>query len=216
MEAIEAAAPVSDQWPEPQPIESKMEPEPYPIDALPDTIRMAVQEVLDFVKAPAPLVISAALSALSMAIQAHADVERAVKLSGPSSLFMLTIAESGERKSTCDGFFMAAIRGYEAAQAEVAKPGLMQYTAEIAAWDSKYSGIKDSIRQAAKERKPTADKEAELLHLQQEKPEPPRVPRIIYADATPEALKYALAKQWPSGAGCIERGRGCLWWSRHG
>lgn len=211
MEAIKAAAPVTgepsattettgDQWPEPQPIELKMEPEPYPFDALPEVIHMAVQEVLDFVKAPAPLVISAALSALSMAIQAHADVERAVKLSGPSSLFMLTIAESGERKSTCDGFFTAAVREYEAHQAEAAKPGLMQYAAETAAWDSKHSGVKDSIRQAAKEGKPTADKEAELLRLQQEKPEPPRVPRIIYGDATPEALKFSLAKQWPSGA----------------
>lgn len=200
MEAIAAAAPVSDQWPEPQPIESKMEPEPYPFDALPDVIRLAVQEVLDFVKAPVPLVISAALSAMSMAIQAHADVERAVKLSGPSSLFMLTIAESGERKSTCDGFFTKAIRDYEAAQAEAARPELARYAAESAAWDSKHNGIKDSIRQAAKDGKPTADKEEGLLSLQGEKPEPPRVPRIIYGDATPEALKYSLAKQWPSGA----------------
>jgi len=211
MESIETAAPVTggpsvttgttgDHWPKPQPIESKMEPEPYPFDALPDVIRMAVQEVLDFVKAPAPLVISAALSALSMAIQAHADIERAVKLSGPSSLFMLTIAESGERKSTCDNFFTAAIREYEAKQAEAAKPELARYAAESAAWDAKHSGVKDSIRQAAKDRKPTADKETELLRLQQEKPEPPRVPKIIYGDATPEALKFSLAKQWPSGA----------------
>ena len=64
----------------------------------------------------------------------------------------------------------------------------------------KYSGIKDSIRAAAKSGKPTIDLEAELLQLQQDKPEPPRVPRIIYGDATPAALKYNLAKGWPSGA----------------
>lgn len=195
-----ATAVADNEWPEPLPIESKIDPSPYPLDALPDTIRLAVEEVLGFVKAPAPLVVSAALSALSMAVQSHADVERAVKLSGPSSTFMLTIADSGERKSTCDGFFTSAIRDYEAKQAEAAKPFIKQYEAEFAAWDAKNKGITDSIRQAAKSGEPTDDKEADLLQLQQNKPEPPRVPRIIYGDATPAALKYNLAKGWPSGA----------------
>lgn len=189
-----------DEWPEPQPIESRIEQQPYPIDALPDTIRLAIEEVLAFVKAPEPLVVSAALSALSMAVQSHADVARAEKLSGPSSSYLLTIAESGERKSTCDGFFTAAIREYEAKQAEAAKPFIKQFEAEFSAWDMKYSGIKDSIRAAAKSGKPTIELEAELLQLQQDKPEPPRIPRIIYGDATPAALKYNLAKGWPSGA----------------
>jgi len=188
------------EWPEPQPIESQIERQPYPIDALPDTIRLAVEEVLGFVKAPAPLVISAALSALSMAVQSHADVARAEKLSGPSSTYLLTIAESGERKSTCDGFFTAAIREYEAKQAEDAKPFIKEYEAKFSAWDMKYSGIKDSIRAAAKAAQPTEPLEADLLQLQQDKPEPPRIPRIIYGDATPAALKYNLAKGWPSGA----------------
>lgn len=190
----------SGEWPEPQPIETQIERQPYPFDALPDTIRLAVEEVLGFVKAPAPLVVSAALSALSMAVQSHADVARAEKLSGPSSIYLLTIAESGERKSTCDGFFTAAIREYEATQAEAAKPSIKQYEAEMAAWDMKHCGIKDSIRAAAKAAQPTEALEDDLLKLQQDKPEPPRIPRIIYGDATPAALKYNLAKEWPSGA----------------
>ena len=39
-----------------------------------------------------------------------------------------------------------------------------------------------------------------MFRVKQDKPEPPRVPRIIYGDATPAALKYNLAKGWPSGA----------------
>lgn len=188
------------EWPKPLPIETQIERQDYPIDALPATIRLAVEEVLGFVKAPVPLVVSAALSGLSMAIQSHADVARAEKLSGPSSTYLLTIAESGERKSTCDGFFTAAIREYEAAQAEAAKPFIKQFEAELAAWDMKYCGVKDAIRAAAKAGQPTEPIEADLLQLQQDKPEPPRIPRIIYGDATPAALKYSLAKGWPSGA----------------
>lgn len=199
-DAETATETADDEWPEPQPIESKMEPLPYPLDALPESIGLAVEEVIGFVKAPVVLVASAALSALSMAIQAHADIARADKLTGPAGLYLLTIAESGERKSTCDTFFTKSIREYEAAQAEAAKPAIKQYEAEYTSWDAKYKGITDAIRQAAKSGEKTDDKEADLLQLQEEKPEPPRVPRIIYGDTTPEALKYSLAKQWPSGA----------------
>ncbi|MCZ6802994.1 MAG: YfjI family protein [Proteobacteria bacterium] len=142
---------------------------------------------------------SSALAALSLAIQAHADAKRAEKLSGPVGLFLLTIADSGERKSTCDGFFMQAIRDYEANQAENAKPLIKDHQAGMEAWEAKRGGIKDKIRQLAKSGKSTHDQEAALRDLEHDKPEPPRVPRLIYGDATPEALKWNLAKGWPSG-----------------
>jgi putative DNA primase/helicase len=192
-------APAGEPWPEPQPLAAKVDPEPYPVDALPDTIRAAVEEVQGFTKAPVPLVASSALAALSLAIQAHADAKRADKLAGPVSLFLLTIADSGERKSTCDGFFTKAIREYEETQAEFAKPALKDHKAAIEVWESKRGGIKEKIRQLAKENKPTANLETALRDLEHDKPEPPRVPRLLYADATPEALAYGLAKNWPSG-----------------
>ncbi len=194
-----ALAGVSDGWPEPQPLTAKVEPEPYPLDALPLPIRAAVEEVAGFVKAPVPMVASSALAALSLAIQAHADAKRAEKLHGPVGLFLLTIADSGERKSTCDGFFTTAIRDYEEAQAEAAKPALKGHKAAIEAWEAKRGGIKEKIRQLAKDNKPTADMESALRDLEHGKPEPPRIPRLLYADATPEALAYGLTKQWPSG-----------------
>jgi putative DNA primase/helicase len=188
-----------DGWTQPQPLTAKVEPEPYPLDALPDTIRAAVKEVADFVKAPLPMVASSALAALSLAIQAQADAKRAEKLHGPVGLFLLTIADSGERKSTCDGFFTRAIRDYEEAQAEAAKPILKDHKAAIEAWEAKRGGVKENIRQLAKAGKPTCSAEQTLRDLEHDKPEPPRIPRLLYADATPEALAYGLAKQWPSG-----------------
>ena len=92
-EAGDAPAGDSDGWPEPQPLAVKVAAEPYPIDALPATIRAAVDEVAGFVKAPMPLVASSALAALSLAMQAHVDVKRAERLQGPCGLFLLTIAD---------------------------------------------------------------------------------------------------------------------------
>lgn len=188
-----------ERWPVPQALAVKVEPEPYPIDALPDTVRAAVEEVAGFVKAPLPMVASSALAALSLAIQAHADAKRAEKLHGPVGLFLLTIADSGERKSTCDGFFTLPIRDYEAAQAESASPLLKDYRAASEAWEAKRGGVKETIRQLAKGGKATHSAESSLRDLEHDKPEPPRIPRLLYTDATPEALAYGLAKQWPSG-----------------
>ncbi len=189
----------NDGWPEPLPLTAKIDPEPYPLDALPETLRAAVEEVHAFTKAPIPLVASSALAALSLAVQAHVDVKRAEKLQGPTGLFLLTVADSGERKSTCDGFFMQAIRDYEAEQTETAKPLLKDHKAAMEAWEAKRGGIKEKIRQLSKAGKRTREQEDALRDLEHDKPEPPRVPRLIYGDATPEALKWNLAKGWPSG-----------------
>jgi putative DNA primase/helicase len=188
----------SNGWPEPQPMTIKIEPEPYPIDALPDTIRAAVEEVAGFVKAPLPLVASSALAALSLACQAHIDAKRAEKLHGPSGLFSLIIADSGERKTTCDGFFTSPIRQYQAEQAEAMKPAIDEYQAKIAAWQAEKDGLLSAVKESSKKGKPTDKLRAELVELEHDKPEPPRVPRLLYADTTPEALAYGLAKQWPS------------------
>jgi len=72
---IESAATVAEvatvavangEWQKPQPLTAKIEPEPYPMDALPDTIRVAVQEVQGFIQSPVPLVASSALATLEV------------------------------------------------------------------------------------------------------------------------------------------------------
>ena len=185
-------------WPKPQPMIAKVEAEPYPIDALPKSIRLAVEEVQGFTKAPVAMVASSALAALSLAIQAYADVKRADKLTGPSSLFLLTIADSGERKSTCDGFFTQAIKDYEAQQIEAAKPVVKDYEAAKAAWVARQTGTREKIKALAKNEKPTSALEKVLRNLEDEKPEAPRVPRLLRGDDTPESLAWVLAREWPS------------------
>jgi putative DNA primase/helicase len=121
----------SSGWPAPQNLTAKFAPEADPLDTLPGTIRAAVEEVAGFVQAPFPLVAASALGALSLVCQAHIDVQRAEKLQGPVGLFLLTIADSGERKSTCDGFFTKAIREYQNERAEAMKPVIREYSNSI-------------------------------------------------------------------------------------
>ena len=172
---------------------------PYPLDALPGEIGEAVREVVGFVQCPPALAACSALSALSLAGQALADVQRADRLKGPTSLYVLAVAESGERKTTCDGLFLASVREWERDQAERAKPELAEHAARYAAWEERRAGIKGRIRQAAQKGEDSNGAECDLMSEEANCPQPPRVPRLVHADATPEALAWALARGWPSG-----------------
>jgi len=173
-----------------------------------------VEEVAGFVKAPIALVASSALAAVSLACQARVDAKRAEKLEGPVGLFLLTIADSGERKSTCDNFFSQAIRQYQEEQTELMKPVLQEYQARIAAWDAECDGILSAIKDAGKKGKATDKLRADLEYLQKDKPEPPRVSRLLLGDETPENLAWSLAKKWPS-AGILSSEAGIVFGS-HG
>jgi putative DNA primase/helicase len=182
----------------PQPLISKVEPKPYPRDALPQNLRAAIDEVQSFIQAPYPLVVCSALGAVSIACQAHVGVQRAERLQGPCGLYLLAIADSGERKSTCDGYFTSAIREWQNGMEEAAKPELKRHEVEYAAWEAERDGITSKIRQEGKQRKDLEVLRAELFKSEMEEPKAPRVPRLLLADETPESLAWKLARRWPS------------------
>jgi putative DNA primase/helicase len=186
-------------WPEPLPLIVHEQAAPYPLDALPETIGAAVREVVGFVQCPVALGACSALSVVSTVGQGLADVRRAAKLEGPTSLFLLAVADSGERKTTVDGFFSKPVQQWEAERAEAAKPELNRFRSEDEAWAAKKSGLLTALRDAAKLIKSTGSLEQNLIDLEADKPEPPKVPRLLYGDATPEALAHRLAHEWPVG-----------------
>jgi putative DNA primase/helicase len=185
-------------WPDPQPIGFVADARDYPLDALPSTIRAAVEEVAGYTQAPLALVAASALGAVSIATQGLVDVARSDKLTGPISLYLLTIAESGERKSSADGFFSKPIHEWVCEAKKELEPEIARYRSEIATWESKHSGIKDKIKKLAKDGEATDIEEVRLCNLEREKPQSPMVPRILFHDITPEALAYSLATGWPS------------------
>ena len=211
--AKDSSAGDSGGWPVPQPLTAKVESEPYPLDALPPTIQAAVREVQAFTKAPEALVAGCALSSLSVACQGHADVERAKGLRGTTSLYLLTIADSGERKSTVDSFFLQPIRDYEDAERAKMKPELEQYAAEAMAWKSELEGVSAAIRDASKKGDPTNELRDKLSDIQSAQPIQPPVPRLLLGDETPENLAWTLSKEWRS-AGVVSSEAGLVLGSR--
>jgi putative DNA primase/helicase len=194
----EVAAP--NDWPEPEPLTTPLDPLPYPVDALPPMLREAVLEVQAFVQAPAALVACSALSTLSVAAQGLVNVRRDAQLVGPVSLYVLAVAESGERKTTCDRILGAALREWERDRTRAAAPDQAAHASATAVLQAKRDGLLEAIRRKRRDGHDTAEDEAALNELVADTPQAAPVPRLLYADATPEALSHALASGWPSGA----------------
>lgn len=208
------AVPV-EEWPEPMPLAGvRYDPAPYPIKALPEGIRAAVKDVQRTTQAPLAMVATSALTALSLAGQAHIDVARNKHLTSPVSLFALVLAESGERKTTVDGFFTRPIREHETEVAEAMKPVIEDYKADLQSWDAEKKGVMAKVTQESKNGKDTAQLKERLRNIEKDKPEAPKVPQLLYGDVTPESLAYELAKTWPS-AGVISSEAGTVFGS-HG
>lgn len=206
---FEAAAEQPLSWPDPQPRTSQVESLPYPLEALPGLLREAVAEAQDFTQAPLALVAVSALTALSLAGQGLADVRRAPRLQGPTSLFLLALADSGERKSTLDNLFMQPLRDWETEQADANRATLRDYQAELAAWEASRAGLKERAKGQARGGKSTRETALELRQLEDMKPEPPLIPRLLYLDSTSEALAANLAQGWPT-AGLVSAEAGAV------
>lgn len=205
---------IASEWLSPISLLQESEPSPYPLAALPSGLGDAIREVLEFVQCPMALAACSALSALSVSAQHLANVRRAEGLTSPASLYTLAIAESGERKSSVDKHFTTAITAWEANQAEENKTEVKRYQVEHDSWLMQYEGVKMKIKEIAKAQKSTELLTRDLHQLKNDEPIAVRVPRLIYGDATPEQLSYALAKNWPS-AGVLSSEAGIVFGS-HG
>ena len=195
------------EWGSPQPFGLQLNSDPYPLDVLPPVLRDAVAEVQGFVKAPMAMVAQSALASLSLAGQALIDVHRAEKLEGPVSLFMLTLGDSGERKTATDKQFTRVITDYQNEQQEAAKPEVASYRASVDAWKAEREGVLTAIRELSKKGKDTVQKRRELDELEHIKPREPRIPELIVGDETAGNLPFHLAHKWPSaGVFCSEAG----------
>jgi Protein of unknown function (DUF3987) len=162
----------------------------YPRDALGPLLGQAAESLLRVIQAPDAICAGSLLAAASLAAQAFADVE----IDGrriPLSLWLLSIAESGERKSSVDTEAMRAARDYEHALAEPYAQACERHTAEFAEWEARR-------RAAEKECSKTGAGLADRLKAIGPAPAAPLIPRAIVGDFTAEGLAKLLAAGLPS------------------
>ncbi len=196
---IRTEKPTNTGWEAPESLLSGSKGATYPMTALPGIIGGAVREVVDIVKCPPALAASSALSVLSVACQGLANVQPHRKLKpSPLSLYLLSIGESGERKTTADRFFSDVLDTWASNKQAEIEPDYIRSRAQLSAWENEVAGIKDAIKQAARKQENTRELTEKLVIAEQCKPKGIHTPKMVFADATPQAIAHDLVNKWPS------------------
>ena len=165
-------------------IERPAEGEPWPLDALGDTLADAAKTIRDTAQCPDGLAGPSVLTAATLAVQGHVDMQHPVGHAAPCSTTLVTLGESGERKSTVDkmamdAFFEAAAEGEKAYRKEYA-----EHRALLEARDAVRSRIKQKQKVDTRTSCDIAD---ELASLGAD-PFPPIPPKRIVTDPNFEGL----------------------------
>jgi putative DNA primase/helicase len=169
--------------------------EPYPVEALGDVLGNAAKALQLTVKAPMALCCQAVLASASLAAQSHFDVKLPWGERKPLSLFLLTVALSGERKTSVDKLVLGAAKLQEREDLANYEVTYDLYEEEMVRWKAE-----NEKRNNKKPPKNQAASDYELLaeHEATPKPKAPIMPLRFFEDPTAEGLYKLLAVGQPS------------------
>lgn len=169
-------------------IESNPVAQPYPVQALGGILGPAVERMAEVIGVPQALAAQSVLAASALATQGHAGLQ----LDGrnyPLSLYLITVAASGDRKTAADRCALQPARQWEREQWQRYREQLARYRVE---------------QRQAQRINPPDPESANGVSLEAE----PSAPRLITTDPTIEALIKGLCHDLPSmGLFCDEGGQ---------
>ena len=164
----------------------------YPIDALGSILAPAANAIADRIRCPEALAAQSVLAAASLAVQAHADVK--IPATGhvkPTSLHMISIAPTGERKTAADGEALSPVREREKVLHEDYKAEIPEYLKLKAAYDAAH---KKALEGKGDDRDATKSKLDEVGDA----PMKPLEPMLTCGEPTFEGLCKLLAAGQPA------------------
>ena len=185
---------------EPEPLRATLpSSEPYPVVALGDVLGKAAMAIHESVKAPLALCCQSVLAAASLAAQAHFDIKLPWGEQKPLSLFLLTVGESGERKTGVDDLVLGAAKVQERADMEAYTLEQAAYETELAAWTQATDAARKAVTSGQKGSATAKDVRAAAERCG-DKPAPPIAPLRFVSDPTVEGLYKLLVTGQPSVA----------------
>lgn len=143
-------------------------------------------------KSPRPLIMFGLLTAMSVTIQGLFDVRKPNGQCVPISLLLLTVADSGERKSSTVEKFLGPIRDFQKRQGDIWLVQEREWQVKEKIWLIKNKEIEKKIKLLCCKQESTAEVELELIKHFNVRPAKPRSFRILYDDSTSEALFCGL------------------------
>ena len=162
----------------------------FPLDALGPLLGEAARRLAYHVQVPEGMAGQSVLAVAALVAQAYINVQRGTIGLGPVSLFFLSVAESGDRKSSVDRLALAPIRAYEARRIQAMEGQLKRYKTEMQAWEMRHESIiKSSIKRGVEMTREEQETLSNKLHaLEAQKPKSPPRPNITFSEPTSEGI----------------------------
>jgi hypothetical protein len=178
---------VSERREPPRPLYRQPLPaEPYPVDKM-GPLAEATKAIIEVTQAPAGICANAVLAVTALATQALADVcLPGTSRPHPISLYLLSIAESGERKTSADREATQGVRNREQELREIAVDQERRYRNEADAYDA-------ARKAAVKKGKGDTELIRAALDSLGGPPAKPPLPILIVTEPTVEGLVKLLA-----------------------
>ena len=173
-------------------LKEEIPPKAYPVKALGKILAGAVNAIVDQVQCPETIAAQSVLAAAALAVQPHADVAHPANGSRvPISLFVVTVAASGDRKSAADRIALDPVRLREAELIDQCQRDHRDFVNHRDA----YQRARDMIIKTFKgDREELGRKIATLGPV----PQSPLRPMLIAQDPTLEGLQKQFAVGQPS------------------
>lgn len=141
-----AAAPKSEG---PRPLYRELPPaEPFPVDALGETLGKAARAIESMIQCPMACAANSVLAVASLAAQGRANVILPIGQGKPAplSLYLLTVLDSGERKSSADGMALKPVRDTEREIAELENAARQSYAVKLSAHEANTRHLTNKLK----------------------------------------------------------------------
>ncbi|EKQ6923427.1 DUF3987 domain-containing protein [Escherichia coli] len=144
--------------------------------------------------APAELITGVQLSVMSLAAQGVVVFEHSDGRRSPVSLYSIVLAESGERKTAVCNLLQKPIQDFQKKQLKNYEEKINVYEADLQSWAVLNKTITRQIRKNIEKGGDSVSEQEKLRKHYINKPTPPKRPKLLYSDATPEAIIQGLVE----------------------
>ncbi|HHO8441144.1 TPA: YfjI family protein [Klebsiella pneumoniae] len=174
--------------------------EPYPVQQFPPVLRNVIQALHNNTQIPVELIGNVVLAATSLTCQSLIEViQPHTNMPEPCSLYLMTIAESGEGKTTINKQVMKPCYAFATEIIQQYEQQVIDYKKKLRLWKIRQQALESNLRQAIKKNYSGENEEAEISKHAQNEPQRPARPNFIYEDTSLKALVEGLNEHPEAG-----------------
>lgn len=166
------------------------EPGAYPLDALSPRLQAAARAIMAKVQLPPAIAAQSVLAVAALSVQAYTDVQLPTGERVPTSLFLITVAASGDRKSSADKLALRPVRTRE----HELHMEYMRAQADFLADQAAYT----AARKKAVTGKRGRNEIKAAIEACGEEPTPPPQPLLVCDEPTVQGMQRLYAEAMPS------------------